>query len=229
MLQRVGQQYGNMTSMLVILDEEQKKYNFVATAFACSADGYFLTSAHTIKPNDNLGIMICRDINQFQTTQANTLDGVSVKLVGFDPINDVALLKAEIKLDMNMPAPSVFLGNENDIQVGSSVGYLGYPYGSQRLETVKLSSTIVSSKVLTGSGTRTLQIDSSVNDGNSGGPLVDVASGKIIGIVTGRFSPSGSTPVAYIGNTPLGQESNISYAVGISYAIDLMKDEGIYV
>ncbi|MBD8682801.1 S1 family peptidase [Pseudomonas sp. CFBP 13719] len=229
MLQRVAQQYGNITSMLVTLDKHNKSYNFIASAFACGTAGYFLTSAHTIKPHDNLGIMISREINTFQTTKAESLEGFAVTLVGFDPINDVALLKANEKLDFNMPSPSAFLGDETAIKVGTSIGYLGYPYGSQGLETVKISSSIISSKILTSNGTRALQLDSSVNDGNSGGPLIDIASGKIIGIITGRYSPSGPTPVAFIGGVPLGQDSNISYAVGISYAVDLMKDEGIYV
>lgn len=229
MYKKIAQLYGNITFMLVTIDEQNKQYNFVATAFVCSSNGYFITSAHTIKFNEKLGIMISRDINEFNFSKAENLNGFPVTVVGYDAINDVALLKCTVPITISLPNPSEFIGDERSMMAGANVAYLGYPYGKRELETVKVSATIVSSKILTPSGTRTLQIDSSVNDGNSGGPLVDFETGKVVGIITGRFSPSGSIAVASIGGVPLGQESNISYAVGISYAIDLMKDEGIYV
>jgi serine protease Do len=68
-----------------------------------------------------------------------------------------------------------------------------------------------------------------VHEGNSGGPLVELATGRINGIVNGRFSPTGNAGGIKIGNHALGTESTISYATIIDYGTDLMKSEGLNV
>ena len=69
------------------------------------------------------------------------------------------------------------------------------------------------------------QFDAMVEAGNSGGPLIDVVAGQIIGIVSGRFSPVGNGGGIRIGAHALGTESTISYATAISYGLQLMKSE----
>ena len=68
-----------------------------------------------------------------------------------------------------------------------------------------------------------------VHEGNSGGPLLELSTGQIIGVVLGRFSPTGSGGGIRIGNHPLGTESTISYAACISYGRALLKAEGLNV
>lgn len=64
---------------------------------------------------------------------------------------------------------------------------------------------------------------------NSGGPLIDVSTGKIIGVVSGRFSPTGNSASVWIGNHAIGTESTISFATAVSHARELMKAEGLNV
>ena len=93
---------------------------------------------------------------------------------------------------------------------------------------MKVSNTIVSAKSLNHNQTRQIVLDSTVNDGNSGGPLFNVETGRIIGIISGRYSPSGTEALGWVSGMPLGQDSNISFATGISYAITLLNEEKSY-
>jgi len=231
MLKEIVKRYIDATTIIVKRDQGGK-FTFVASGFLCSPKGYFITSAHAIDLASSLFIGLPASTDEFQRETGRTFNFLPLAVAQFDPVNDVALLKCVDSLSVVSPAPSVNLGDERGLPLGSSVGYIGFPFASLGLQTGKVSVSIVSAKALSANGTRILQVDSSVNDGNSGGPLIDVSSGKVVGVVAGRYSPSGNTPVAFIGTSngmlPLGQESNVSYAVGISYAVELMKVEGIY-
>src|SRR5205823_3356845 len=97
------------------------------------------------------------------------------------------------------------------------------------MHTLKLTSTIVCGKSITESGSKRLHLDANMHEGNSGGPVVSAATGRIIGIVAERFSPTGSAPSVSIGNFPLGMESTISFAIPIEYALPLLREDGVNV
>ena len=72
------------------------------------------------------------------------------------------------------------LGTHDDISVGEQILIMGYPF-----ERENLTSHVghVSAKYIEG-GVHVIQLDASVNNGNSGGPLIDPSTKKVIGIVT---------------------------------------------
>lgn len=72
------------------------------------------------------------------------------------------------------------LGMHDDIEVGQEILIMGYPF-----ENENLTSHIghISAKYLE-SNVNVIQLDASVNNGNSGGPLIDIATEKVVGIVT---------------------------------------------
>lgn len=230
MLKELTTRFYNST--IIITKKVPNDFRYVTTAFVCSAKGYILTCAHAIELNAELFAAIPTSDEEFQLETGRIYNMAPITIAQYDPINDVALLKIDQNVAFQCPPPSVVLGSEIGIPIGSSVGYIGFPFASRGLQTGKVSSGIISAKALNGANTRTLQIDSQVNDGNSGGPLIDVSTQKIIGIISGRYSPVGSFSGVAIGGVggamPLGQDSNISYATGISYGIELMKAEGIY-
>ena len=70
--------------------------------------------------------------------------------------------------------------NSADLSAGQQVLFLGFPFGMSQL-TCHLGYV---SSMHTRNGVDIIQIDGSVNGGNSGGPLLDLRSGKVVGIVT---------------------------------------------
>ncbi len=154
------------------------------SGFIISADGYILTNFHVIEDAAKGGY----EISVF------THDGSEyiASIVGFEADNDVAVLKIEAE---NLSA--VNLGNSDSMAVGDTVFAVGNPLGE--LEYTMTSGMVSAldrdiSTYDSDTGTYTsinmFQIDAAVNSGNSGGPVYD-HSGRVIGIVTAKYSDSG--------------------------------------
>ncbi len=109
------------------------------------------------------------------------------KLVGTDKATDIAVLK--IKSDR--PLPSVDFGDDHQVRVGDWVIAVGNPFGLSNTVTAGIVSSI-GRDIGNGPYTDFLQIDASINRGNSGGPTFDL-EGKVIGMNTMIFSPSGGS------------------------------------
>ncbi|MBP1119862.1 serine protease [Pseudomonas sp. PvP028] len=217
----------HLPGCVMIATYGKPNFTLLGSGFLCSDKGYFLTCAHTLDITKPLYITTPPDPNSFPTIQGNKFPFTEVDVVQYDPLNDIALLKLKLAPStiVACPPPSVIFGDERSIDIGTTICYFGFPFA---FNIPKVSQSVVSAKISTEQGTRNLMLDTAANDKNSGGQLVDVSTNKIIGIVSGRFSPSGTQPAAWIGGTAMGQDSNVSFAVGISYALDLLKAEGIY-
>jgi len=108
-------------------------------------------------------------------------------VVGRDPKTDLALLK----IDAPQPLPYVSWGDSNQVQVGDWVLAVGNPFGLGGT----VSSGIVSARgrdIHSGPYDDFLQIDASINRGNSGGPTFTL-DGRVIGINTAIYSPNGGS------------------------------------
>lgn len=141
--------------------------------------GYVLTNNHVIK-----------DARRIEVTLSDGSKWPG-RLVGTDPDNDLAVIRIEAPLDRLKPIP---LGNSQDLQVGQKVLAIGNPFGLGETLTVGVVSSLGRSiRSETGSLMEDLiQTDAAINPGNSGGPLLD-SEGRIIGINTAIFSPSGGS------------------------------------
>ncbi len=139
-----------------------------------SPDGYILTNHHVIDGAEKIKV---------QLTDNRTLDA---KVVGNDAASDLAVLKIEAT---NLPV--LALGNSDDVRVGDVALAIGNPLGVGQTVT----SGIISAKgratgLSDGSFEDFLQTDASINQGNSGGALVNT-NGELIGINSQILSPSG--------------------------------------
>ncbi|MCK5363026.1 MAG: Do family serine endopeptidase, partial [Gammaproteobacteria bacterium] len=109
----------------------------------------------------------------------------TAKIKGQDPKTDLALLKIETSEEL----PYVRFGDSEKAKVGDWVVAVGNPFGLGG----SVSAGIISARgrdIQSGPYDDYLQIDAPINRGNSGGPLFD-ASGKVVGVNTAIFSPSG--------------------------------------
>jgi S1-C subfamily serine protease len=111
-------------------------------------------------------------------------------LVGASPEHDLAVLR--INVPFNLPPP-VQLGSSRDLRVGQKVLAIGNPFGLDYTLTTGVISALDRSIQSEEAGAieHLIQTDAAINPGNSGGPLIDSA-GRLIGINTAIFSPSGA-------------------------------------
>lgn len=138
------------------------------------ADGYIVTNAHVVGDADRVRV---------EFADMRTLDAT---VVGTDEASDLAVLKVEAS-----DLPTVPLGNSSDVKVGDVVLALGNPLGVGQTVTMG----IVSAKSRTtgagdGSYQDFIQTDAPINQGNSGGALVNL-SGELVGINSQILSRSG--------------------------------------
>src|SRR5437588_6538237 len=139
-----------------------------------SADGYIVTNNHVVGEN----------MSEITTTLPDKR-GVRGKLIGTDPMTDIALVKINVT-----GLPAVPWGDSSQLKVGEWVLAIGSPY--QLNQTV--TAGIVSATGRTGLGFADyedfIQTDAAINRGNSGGALIN-SRGELVGINTGIFSESG--------------------------------------
>ncbi len=146
-----------------------------------SKDGYIVTNHHVIQN--------ARDINVTLSTGTQ----LKADLVGSDPSNDIAVIKVEGE---NLPAIEV--ASSSDLKVGSYVVAIGNPLGvlEGSVTTGVISST---NRTIHGRNSdlfNVLQTDAAINQGNSGGALVN-ESGKLVGINSNKFSGEGIEGIAF--------------------------------
>ncbi len=146
----------------------------VGSGFIISADGYAVTNNHVVQGADEVTVKL-RDGEELKA-----------KVIGTDPKTDLALIKIDSAKSFDFVTFS-----DKEPRVGDWVMAVGNPFG--------LSSTVTTGIISArgrdiGSGPYDdfLQIDASINKGNSGGPAFDL-EGNVVGINTAIFSPTGGS------------------------------------
>ena len=144
-----------------------------------SDDGYIVTNNHVVENADEL------------TVTLNNKKTFTAKVIGTDPAYDLAVIKIDAK-----DLPFLLYGNSDDVKIGQWVLAIGYPLN---LETT-VTAGIVSAKARSlglNKGTKNnspvesfIQTDAAVNQGNSGGALINT-NGMLIGINSAIASPTG--------------------------------------
>ncbi len=191
---------------------------FTGTGFFVGLEGedpqYIITNCHVIEDflisggstgNGMLQIAYDKDIYE------------EAYVVTYNVEKDIALLKLAKPTDQRSP---LILKTVEDSDVGSTVFAVGYPYTAEiSVESVnyygKNDASVTGGRIgriLTeaGTGRQLVQMDVSINQGNSGGPLVD-GNGFVVGINT--YSST--------------LDNNLNYAVGIEEAIPMLKNNNI--
>jgi Do/DeqQ family serine protease len=147
-----------------------------------TADGYIVTNNHVIDEADEVDVTL----NDKRTFAA--------EVVGRDPSTDIAVLKVKA-----VGLPYIRFGNSDAIRLGEWVLAVGNPFNLTSTVTAGIVSARGRSLGLLDNQYRIesfIQTDAALNQGNSGGALVNVR-GELIGITTAIISPSG----AYAGNS----------------------------
>lgn len=146
----------------------------LGSGFFISPDGYIVTANHVVE--DGQSIEITADDGKTYAAQ----------IVGVDPKTDLALLK----VDDGQNFPFVQLATKTP-RIGEWVVAVGNPFGLGGTVTAGIVSARARD-IKAGMLNDFVQIDASVNQGNSGGPTFDL-QGNVIGVNSAIFSPTGGS------------------------------------
>lgn len=139
------------------------------SGFIIGTDGRILTNAHVVNGADTVTVIL---------KDGRTFKG---KVLGEDPITDVAVVKIEAN-----QLPTVSLGNSDNLKPGEWAIAIGNPLGLDNTVTTGIISATGRSSSAVGvpdKRVRFIQTDAAINPGNSGGPLLN-QRGEVIGMNT---------------------------------------------
>lgn len=135
----------------------------IGSGFFISQNGYIVTNHHVIA--DLVNTKYEGYARLFIKLAGDSDTRIPAKVIGYDSVIDLALIKAEVD------APYVFqLGSSEDLDVGDAIYAIGSPVGLERTLTKGIVSATDRKLFTTGS---VMQIDAAINSGNSGGPCID--------------------------------------------------------
>jgi putative serine protease PepD len=163
------------------------------SGFVIDTKGDIVTNEHVVDGANSISV-------RFQ-------DGSTAKatLVGSDKSTDIAVIKVGVAAAKLHP---LTLGSSASVQPGQTVVAIGSPFGLPESMTSGIVSavnrTITAPNNFSISGA--IQTDAAINHGNSGGPLIDVASNTVIGV-----------------NAQIESDSNDNAGVGFAVPIDAAK------
>jgi len=191
LFERVSPAVVSIQAMKINKIRPQKRFEtIVGSGLIIDRSGEILTNAHVVDGAASMSVTLDNGIK------------VMAKLVGLDPVLDVAL----IRVDSSSPLPVAQLGDSSTVKVGDEVVAIGNPLGLDQTMTRGIVSGL--NRMLPGiSDEPMVQTDAPINPGNSGGPLVD-RCGRVIGI-----------------NTLISEDAqSIGFAIPINAARSLLRD-----
>lgn len=204
-----------------------------------SKDGYIITNKHVVGEGTRQVDVILHDGTRHE----------NVKVVGRDPLNDIAFLKINGVNDL----PAAELADSNEVKIGQKVIAIGNALGQYQNSVTSGIISGIGRPIVAQSDTNAMeaerfedlfQTDAAINPGNSGGPLVDL-EGRVIGInmaYTEEAQSIGfSIPVNVVKGLMKGviEEGKVARAyMGVQYVtltpdaaqqLDIEVDKGAYV
>jgi len=156
---------------------QQQIEHGVGSGVIISPDGYIVTNRHVVDGAVDIRVTM---------SDRKILKG---KLVGSDPLTDLAVIKID-----GHDLPSVPWGDSTQLHPGQTVLAFGNPFNFRFTVTRGIVSALNRPNPFSDDPRKPggfIQTDAAINQGNSGGPLVD-ARGEVVGINTFLISPSGA-------------------------------------
>jgi len=138
-------------------------------------DGYVLTNNHVVQAADEIAVAL---------TDGRRLPA---KLVGADPETDLAVLRVEGK-----DLPAITFGRSEALAVGDVVLAIGNPFDVGQTVTMGIVSALGRNNLGINRYENFIQTDAAINQGNSGGALIDTR-GTLVGINTAIYSRTGGS------------------------------------
>ena len=174
------------------LPNPERRQSSLGSAVILNSEGYLLTNNHVIAGSDEI-LVALQDGRE-----------ALASLIGTDPENDLAVLKIDLP-----DLPAVTIDSRDQQRIGDVVMAIGNPFGLGQTVTMGIISATGRNQLGLNTYEDFIQTDAAINQGNSGGALVD-AQGNLIGINTAIFSQAGSA-------------QGIGFAIPAKLAVEVMQ------
>jgi len=161
-----GDEYGN---------PRRRTVTSLGSGVIVNSKGYVLTSNHVIADADEIEVLVPAGIS------------LAARIVGADPETDLAVLKIQRE-----GLPAITVGDSKDLRVGDVVLAIGNPFGVGQTVTQGIVSATGRDRLGINTFEDFIQTDAAINQGNSGGALIN-AYGDLVGINTAILSRSGGS------------------------------------
>ena len=171
-------------SVVAVVAEQSDGSAAVGTGVIMTESGYIITNAHVISGGKSCWVALDTGV---------TYDA---RLVGYDEDEDLAVLRAIA----DNPLPAAEFGNSDLLTVGDPVYAIGNPLGVELRGTLTngIVSAINREVEMQGRTMTMIQTNAALNNGNSGGPLMNLY-GEVVGIVSAKYSSYANTTVEGLG------------------------------
>jgi len=174
------------------LPNPERRQSSLGSAVILNSEGYLLTNNHVIAGSDEI-LVALQDGRE-----------ALASLIGTDPETDLAVLKIDLP-----DLPAVTIDSRDQQRIGDVVMAIGNPFGLGQTVTMGIISATGRNQLGLNTYEDFIQTDAAINQGNSGGALVD-AQGNLIGINTAIFSQAGSA-------------QGIGFAIPAKLAVEVMQ------
>ena len=159
-----------------------------------SGSGFFVSDQGHVVSNDHV-VGVCKKVSAFEEGRE-----IFMNILATDMVNDIGLVKGQFKNKR-------YLNIKTDgAELGEDIVTFGYPLSQDLSDSVKLTKGIVSALSGPGNNYSVIQIDASIQPGNSGGPVLNM-SGQVVGIASAGLSK------LYILNKSAYIPENVNFAV----------------
>lgn len=194
--------YNNENRSQAVKEKQKDKSGLsTGTGFFISNDGYVLTNSHVIEGASNISIYL-------------NGKSVSATLIDHDSSNDIALLK------VNESVNALPIELKKRTKQGEEIAVLGYPNIGLQGNEQKATFGYINANSGVQGDTRYFQIDSPIQPGNSGSPMVN-DQGVVIGIASASLNQTAAI------NSTGTLAQNVNYAVKIAYALPMLINHGV--
>jgi serine protease Do len=155
----------------------EKRFSGMGSGVVVRKQGFVITNYHVVQNAQSISVSFAQDLPEqdVQTYRA--------ELVSFVPEEDLALLKI-VTNDPKQEFPTIPLGTSADLMIGERVIAIGNPYGQTHTVSAGMISGLHRNVPIPQAGLEfddLIQTDAAINQGNSGGPLLNI-NGELIGI-----------------------------------------------
>ena len=221
--------------MSVTLDQEKKPVPNIRGSGFLVAPGIACTALHVVDNiPENRIFLVPADQDQMNNKNLGTI-------LAKDPDHDLVLIQCTLLTDR----PFLKLGEPSKVKIGEESIVMGFPMDDPILTSSKaMIAATARIKLLKESDVLTdmFKLDAAVNNGNSGGPIIHIASGNVIGVVSlkvGALSQklqifkkkkprasieiSGDDPIELLKETLQDMERNLHLGLGYGISVSHLK------